>query len=40
MADTAWHPAKVEEFNASPTFRKAIILAYGPFRPWMSIAHW
>ncbi|KAK1395876.1 Omega-6 fatty acid desaturase, chloroplastic [Heracleum sosnowskyi] len=40
MADTAWHPAKVEEFNGSPIFRKAIVLAYGPLRPWMSIAHW
>ncbi|KAL6541130.1 Omega-6 fatty acid desaturase, chloroplastic [Orobanche minor] len=38
--DTAWHPVKKEEFDTSPFLRKAIIYGYGPFRPWMSIAHW
>lgn len=38
--DTAWHPVWKEEFDTSPFLRKAIIYGYGPFRPWMSIAHW
>ncbi|KAJ0090890.1 hypothetical protein Patl1_14790 [Pistacia atlantica] len=38
--DTAWHPVWKEEFDSSPLLRKAIIFGYGPFRPWMSIAHW
>ncbi|WRX32336.1 Fatty acid desaturase domain - like 7 [Theobroma cacao] len=38
--DTAWHPVWEEEFETSPFLRKAIIFGYGPFRPWMSIAHW
>ncbi|XP_010525809.1 PREDICTED: omega-6 fatty acid desaturase, chloroplastic-like isoform X2 [Tarenaya hassleriana] len=38
--DTAWHPIRQEEFDSKPIFRKAIIYGYGPFRPWMSIAHW
>ncbi|CAK9180376.1 unnamed protein product [Ilex paraguariensis] len=38
--DTAWHPVWKEEFESSPVLRKAIIYGYGPFRPWMSIAHW
>ncbi|KAG6770179.1 hypothetical protein POTOM_025851 [Populus tomentosa] len=38
--DTAWHPVWKAEFESSPILRKAIIFGYGPFRPWMSIAHW
>ncbi|KAK6942287.1 Fatty acid desaturase domain [Dillenia turbinata] len=38
--DTAWHPVWLEEFNSSPLLRKAIIYGFGPFRAWMSIAHW
>ncbi|KAL3629616.1 Omega-6 fatty acid desaturase, chloroplastic [Castilleja foliolosa] len=38
--DTAWHPVRRNEFENSPKLRKAIIFGYGPFRPWMSIAHW
>ncbi|KAL2481156.1 Omega-6 fatty acid desaturase [Abeliophyllum distichum] len=38
--DTAWHPVLLEEFESSPILRKAIIYGYGPFRTWMSIAHW
>ncbi|KAG2665100.1 hypothetical protein I3843_16G110400 [Carya illinoinensis] len=38
--DTAWHPVWKEEFDSSPVLRKAIIYGYGPFRTWMSIAHW
>ncbi|KAH7546182.1 hypothetical protein FEM48_Zijuj01G0173400 [Ziziphus jujuba var. spinosa] len=38
--DTAWHPVWEEEIESSPALRKAIIYGYGPFRPWMSIAHW
>ncbi|GFP94110.1 omega-6 fatty acid desaturase chloroplastic [Phtheirospermum japonicum] len=38
--DTAWHPVRRDEFETSPKLRKAIIFGYGPFRPWMSIAHW
>ncbi|KAF9680663.1 hypothetical protein SADUNF_Sadunf06G0144900 [Salix dunnii] len=38
--DTAWHPVWKAEFDSSPILRKAIIFGYGPFRPWMSIAHW
>ncbi|CAA7408077.1 unnamed protein product [Spirodela intermedia] len=38
--DTAWHPVRREEFDSQPLLRKGIILGYGPFRPWMSIAHW
>ncbi|TKY54705.1 Omega-6 fatty acid desaturase [Spatholobus suberectus] len=38
--DTAWHPVWKDEFEASPLLRKAIIYGYGPFRCWMSIAHW
>ncbi|XXG58867.1 hypothetical protein AAC387_Pa04g1062 [Persea americana] len=38
--DTAWHPVWREEVDSSPALRKAIILGYGPLRPWMSIAHW
>lgn len=38
--DTAWHPVWKQEFDSSPMLRKAIIYGYGPFRPWMSIAHW
>ncbi|XP_073104020.1 omega-6 fatty acid desaturase, chloroplastic isoform X3 [Elaeis guineensis] len=38
--DTAWHPVWRKEIDSSPVLRKAIILGYGPFRPWMSIAHW
>nr|QBQ82065.1 omega-6 fatty acid desaturase [Paeonia ludlowii] len=38
--DTAWLPVCREEFDSSPVLRKALIYAYGPFRPWMSIAHW
>ncbi|CAN8273373.1 unnamed protein product [Cochlearia groenlandica] len=38
--DTAWQPVPPEEFDSSPALRKAIILGYGPIRPWLSIAHW
>ncbi|XVF35550.1 hypothetical protein REPUB_Repub18cG0155400 [Reevesia pubescens] len=38
--DTAWHPIWEEEFENSPFLRKAVIFGYGPFRPWMSLAHW
>lgn len=38
--DTAWHPVWKEEFEKAPILRKAITFGYGPFRPWMSIAHW
>ncbi|KAA3486230.1 omega-6 fatty acid desaturase, chloroplastic-like isoform X1 [Gossypium australe] len=38
--DTAWHPVWEKEFETSPFLRKAIMFGYGPFRPWMSIAHW
>ncbi|KAG7035676.1 hypothetical protein SDJN02_02474 [Cucurbita argyrosperma subsp. argyrosperma] len=38
--DTAWHPVWKEEFDSAPLLRKAIVYGYGPFRPWMSIAHW
>ena len=38
--DTAWQPVPPEEFDSSPVLRKAIILGYGPIRPWLSIAHW
>ncbi|KAJ3677211.1 hypothetical protein LUZ60_002935 [Juncus effusus] len=38
--DTAWLPIGKDEFESSPLFKKAIIYGYGPFRPWMSIAHW
>ncbi|KAE8676096.1 Omega-6 fatty acid desaturase [Hibiscus syriacus] len=38
--DTAWHPVWKEEFEGSPFLRKAIMFSFGPFRPWMSIAHW
>ncbi|KAK4392789.1 Omega-6 fatty acid desaturase, chloroplastic [Sesamum angolense] len=40
VEDTAWQPVNPEEFDSSPVLRKAIIYGYGPFRPWMSIAHW
>lgn len=40
VGDTAWHPVWKEEFDSSPGWRKAIILGFGPFRPWLSIAHW
>ncbi|CAN1224253.1 Omega-6 fatty acid desaturase, chloroplastic [Linum grandiflorum] len=40
VEDTAWLPVDKEEFNSSPILRKAIAYGYGPFRPWMSIAHW
>ncbi|CAI0394491.1 unnamed protein product [Linum tenue] len=40
VEDTAWLPVDKEEFDSSPLLRKAIIYGYGPFRPWMSIAHW
>ncbi|KAL0337708.1 UNVERIFIED_CONTAM: Omega-6 fatty acid desaturase, chloroplastic [Sesamum calycinum] len=39
VEDTAWQPINPEEFDSSPVLRKAIIYGYGPFRPWMSIAH-
>ncbi|QHO21761.1 Omega-6 fatty acid desaturase [Arachis hypogaea] len=38
--DTAWHPVWKDEFDSSPALRNAIIYGYGPFRTWMSIAHW
>lgn len=38
--DTAWLPILKEDIESSPALRKALIFAYGPFRPWMSIAHW
>uniref|UniRef100_A0A7C9CIB8 Fatty acid desaturase domain-containing protein n=1 Tax=Opuntia streptacantha TaxID=393608 RepID=A0A7C9CIB8_OPUST len=38
--DTAWHPVWKEDIEASPTLRKALIFGYGPFRTFMSIAHW
>ncbi|KAL9326089.1 hypothetical protein ACSQ67_006734 [Phaseolus vulgaris] len=38
--DTAWNPVSKDEFESSPLLRKAIIYGYGPFRCWMSIAHW
>ncbi|CAK9168842.1 unnamed protein product [Ilex paraguariensis] len=38
--DTAWHPIWKEDFDSSPVLRKTIIYGYGPFRTWMSIAHW
>ncbi|KAL2338513.1 hypothetical protein Fmac_012959 [Flemingia macrophylla] len=38
--DTAWHPVLKDEFESSPLLRKAIVYGYGPFRCWMSIAHW
>nr|UDV78693.1 fatty acid desaturase 6.2 [Perilla frutescens] len=37
--DTAWLPVNPEDLESS-ILRKALIYAYGPFRPWMSIAHW
>ncbi|WCJ29908.1 Omega-6 fatty acid desaturase chloroplastic [Euphorbia peplus] len=40
VEDTAWQPVDKEEFDSSPIMRKALIFGYGPFRPWMSIAHW
>ncbi|VVA22261.1 PREDICTED: fatty acid desaturase [Prunus dulcis] len=40
IEDTAWQPIAKEEFDSSPLFRQAIMYGYGPFRPWMSIAHW
>ncbi|XP_074281281.1 omega-6 fatty acid desaturase, chloroplastic [Silene latifolia] len=39
-ADTAWQPILKEHVDSSPAMRKALILGYGPLRPWMSIAHW
>ncbi|KAH9620954.1 hypothetical protein KSS87_004413 [Heliosperma pusillum] len=39
-ADTAWQPIQKEHVDSSPAMRKALILGYGPLRPWMSIAHW
>ncbi|PNX88508.1 omega-6 fatty acid desaturase chloroplastic-like, partial [Trifolium pratense] len=38
--DTAWQPVWKDEFESKPLLRKAIIFGYGPFRCWMSIAHW
>ncbi|CAO2822512.1 unnamed protein product [Amaranthus hypochondriacus] len=38
--DTAWHPIWKANIESSPVLRKALIFAYGPLRPWMSIAHW
>ncbi|KAG5096996.1 hypothetical protein JHK82_046850 [Glycine max] len=38
--DTAWHPVWKDEFESTTLLRKAIIYGYGPFRCWMSIAHW
>ncbi|CAI8618045.1 unnamed protein product [Vicia faba] len=38
--DTAWQPVWKDEFESNPLLRKAIINGYGPFRCWMSIAHW
>ncbi|XP_077238106.1 omega-6 fatty acid desaturase, chloroplastic-like isoform X2 [Tasmannia lanceolata] len=38
--DTGWHPVRREEIESSVALRKGIILGYGMFRPWMSIAHW
>ncbi|KAK1323106.1 hypothetical protein QJS10_CPA02g01281 [Acorus calamus] len=40
LEDTAWQPIMKKEFDSKPVFRKGIILGYGPFRTWMSIAHW
>lgn len=38
--DTAWLPVMKEDIESAPALRKALIFAYGPLRPWMSIAHW
>ncbi|CAJ2679772.1 unnamed protein product [Trifolium pratense] len=38
--DTAWQPVWKDEFESKPLLRKAIIFGNGPFRCWMSIAHW
>jgi hypothetical protein len=38
--DTAWHPVREEKYESKTALRKAIVFGYGPFRPWMSIAHW
>ncbi|KAK9706296.1 hypothetical protein RND81_07G115200 [Saponaria officinalis] len=38
--DTAWQPIWKEQVESSPILRKALIVGYGPLRPWMSIAHW
>lgn len=40
VEDNTWQPILREDFEASPLFHKTIIFGYGPFRPWMSIAHW
>ncbi|KAF6140338.1 hypothetical protein GIB67_011357 [Kingdonia uniflora] len=40
LEDTAWHPVWREEFESKTFLRKALVLGYGPFRPWMSIGHW
>ncbi|PNX83761.1 omega-6 fatty acid desaturase chloroplastic-like, partial [Trifolium pratense] len=40
LEDTAWQPVWKDEFESKPLLRKAIIFGYGPFRCWMSIAHW
>ncbi|CAI0427498.1 unnamed protein product, partial [Linum tenue] len=40
VEDTAWQPVDKKEFDSSPFLRKAIVYGYGPFRPWLSIAHW
>ncbi|CAN1811933.1 Omega-6 fatty acid desaturase, chloroplastic [Linum perenne] len=40
VEDTAWLPVDKAEYDSSPILRKAIAYGYGPFRPWMSIAHW
>ncbi|VAH28640.1 unnamed protein product [Triticum turgidum subsp. durum] len=40
VEDTAWQPVWQKEIESSSFLRKAIIVGYGPIRPWMSIAHW
>uniref|UniRef100_A0A0E0ICI7 Fatty acid desaturase domain-containing protein n=1 Tax=Oryza nivara TaxID=4536 RepID=A0A0E0ICI7_ORYNI len=40
IEDTAWQPVFSKEFRTNSLLRKAMIFAYGPIRPWMSIAHW
>lgn len=38
--DTAWHPVWSKEMDGNPILSKGYMLGYGPFRPWLSIAHW
>lgn len=40
IEDTAWLPIDKQELDSNPIMRKALVWAYGPLRPWASIAHW